>query len=915
MNTILPKSALQSSLWKLSPEFIIRICGIPVSALNSFCSPHAMTWINSELKLSKSIKDQGILIQNFLEKDIALSMETASIARPYLINLRRDIYNERKPNVTLLSKLKKTLSNENQDLINSWIHTYEARQKLRQAGVHIVEQEILEDIPERQSILGNLYLRSAVLLQSAELERNMDRYLHSDLKLDKKSRKIERSLLELLQRAAVKTSPFSTLTSVAHGTLSRESDIVRPTFNSKDRASYIQANIAILARLSQIILSESRLWRALDVALAPGITAERDLIRYVRRRSIADLSNGGNVILDNVHEDLYFLPNGPALQDVIRLTSQADTVGELVELVTAVSSDRNIAEVETLIEHLLRVSLLVVPSLQIDLNSSNPFEVFISALMKSSQPELIEAAEHLYCLQENIARFQHSEPSQRSQILTDSRFNVENAFAALSADSDFVPKVILYEDVVHQSGAINLSTKKVGKEWEEALTPFAEILPIFDTRVAHRMALHGFYLARYGVGGKCQDFIQFSHEFQRDFFGPFSRRTLTQPQFDENNHVVPQENWFKSDIITSIDTARVKASGLLLEAWKNQPGHVVHLSKEYAKKVSDILVRPDLLRQPWSFLCQVIPEDKYGGNLVINQSYAGLSLMFSRFLNALEANDTPLTERLASQLRASFSPGAVLAEIRGGYNSTNLNLHPKVTDFEIVCPGDVSSRPQSEQIHLQDLVIEHDVIDDRILLRHRKKGVEIIPVYLGFLMPLSLPEIHQILLCFSPMGMAQIDLWAGTGEKILIDDVTHYPRVQLDHLVLHREMWKIPSNLFPARNPAESSSDYFLRIHTWREKYSLPLQFFARIDFMDTGTEIEEAVAGPDRGGSQMRKPLYVDLTSWHSLMLLERLVRKSSKRLIISEALPHPNQTWITDEDGKNYVSELLLELYPNKE
>lgn len=901
--------------WVLSPEFLVRICGLPTSALHAIRSPRAMSWIDAERRLTASLELQGVLLRDRLEHLIAEATEANLPSRPHLINLRRDIFNERKPRAAVVAKLEDTLSSQDQDLLACWQRTHEARSELRQSGVSIVDEEIASSLTTRQQVLGDEHLRSAVLLQSADLERNMDRYLRSDQKLDKHSRQIERSLLELLQRAAGKTSPFSTLTSVAYGQLSQQSMHQSPVVDMTKRVSHVQANVAILSRLSQVILSRPELRWSLDVALAPGASTQQDLVRYVRRRSAANINDEGHLVLDNVHEDLYLLPNGPAMQDVLRLAPQATSLGHLAELIVEADKDRTIEEVGTLLGHLLRVSLLIVPSLKIDLHSSNPFDAFSLTLAQSPLEELRAVASRLAELQECVARYQGAPSSQRAAILREARAITEQAFAALEADLNLVPKVILYEDVVHGEDPIKLSADTIGSRWEQSLTPFAEILPAFDARAASRLALHGFFMARFGRGGVCDDFQRFSHEFQRDFFGPFSRRTMTQSQFDDDNRVTAQENWFKSDVIKGIDAARALASELLLDARNTQPGRVVQLSHDYVKQVAGALVRPEQLRQPWSFLCQQVPNDADGANLVINQSYSGHSLMFSRFLNALEANDIEATQRLSHLLRATCPEGAVLAELGGNYESTNLNLHPSVTDYEIVCPGDVSTRPESEQIHLEDLVIEHDAIEDRVLLRHRHTGVEVIPVYLGFLMPLSLPEVHQILLCFSPMGMAQIDLWAGTGEKIVIDGVTHYPRVQLNDLVLHREMWKMPSESFPLRQPAEPASAYFLRVHQWREEHGIPMQFFARIDFMDMGDiEDSEDGPGPDGGGSPARKPLGVDLTSWHSLMLLEQLVRQANKRIVLTEALPHPDDAWITDQDGQNYVSELLLELYPNR-
>ena len=163
-----------------------------------------------------------------------------------------------------------------------------------------------------------------------------------------------------------------------------------------------------------------------------------------------------------------------------------------------------------------------------------------------------------------------------------------------------------------------------------------------------------------------------------------------------------------------------------------------------------------------------------------------------------------------------------MAELRGGYETTNLNIHPAVTQYEIVCPGDASTRPKDEQIALDDLVLVHDAEADRVRLMSTRLGREVVPVYLGFLMPMALPEIQQILLCFSPSGMAQIDLWAGTGDPVPVDGITSYPRLVLGDLVLQRRMWKLNTAVFPFRDPRHSDAEHLLRVRRWRLDHGLP---------------------------------------------------------------------------------------------
>ena len=648
------------------------------------------------------------------------------------------------------------------------------------------------------------------------------------------------------------------------------------------------------------------------MALAPGATQARDLIRYVRRRQTSASGGDGTVVLDSVHEELFFLPSGPAMHDLLEIVPEVATVGELSTRLLEADPGRSAESIDELIGHLLRVSFLVVPTLQIDLHAPDPLEAFLRALQPCDHPVLVAVAEELQGLREAVGAYREAEPRARRGILGTARARARAAFERMGVGPEQVPRVVLYEDVCHGPGTLALSRSAAGASLEQSLAALAEILPAFDHRAPFREALTGFFLARYGAGGICDDFPRFCHEFQRDFFDAYRGRTMRRTPFDDDNRLVPQENWFRSPVIEGLDRARALASELLLLERASQPGRVVRLGEDYLQAVRGALHDPQALRHPWSFLGQVVDRDAQGARFVVNQAYAGHALLFSRFLNGLSASGVRAADDLRGYLRDLGGEGAVLAELRGGFDTTNLNLHPDLTDYEIVCPGDVSQRPRAEQIHLHHLYLAHDVGTGRVILRDCRTGRRVIPVYLGFLMPMSLPEVQQVLLCLSPMGMGQIDLWAGTGEKVPVDGVSHYPRVQLGDLVIHREMWKMSRSHFPLRQPSESRSSYFLRVQVWREQNGIPRRIFARVDVAG-GSEAPPDGHGPDAGdGSAGRKPLGVDFDSWGLVSLLEQLVLKANRRIVLTEALPDQEDTWIRDSEGREFVSELLLELYP---
>lgn len=218
-----------------------------------------------------------------------------------------------------------------------------------------------------------------------------------------------------------------------------------------------------------------------------------------------------------------------------------------------------------------------------------------------------------------------------------------------------------------------------------------------------------------------------------------------------------------------------------------------------------------------------------------------------------------LAERLRGFARAVCPSGAVLAEITGGSTTTNLNLHDRLIDYEIVCPGESSAAPEDKRTGIDDLYVEHDAGTDRLVLRSRRLACEVVPVYLGYLVPLALPEITRTLLLFSPTSMARPDVWGGVPEGTPADGVTARPRVRLGPLVLSRRSWTTRASALPARSPGAPDSEWFLRWQSWRCTHRLPDRVFA-------------TVSGADRAMTAA-KPQYVDFDSLLSLLAFEGLL------------------------------------------
>ncbi|MFF5127411.1 lantibiotic dehydratase [Streptomyces syringium] len=138
-----------------------------------------------------------------------------------------------------------------------------------------------------------------------------------------------------------------------------------------------------------------------------------------------------------------------------------------------------------------------------------------------------------------------------------------------------------------------------------------------------------------------------------------------------------------------------------------------------------------------------------------------------------------------------------------------------------------------------------------------------------------------------------VSIIAADAFKIGLDR-PHAPRVTLDGLVLFRETWRVPAGEIPLAAKPDREGDY-LAVRRWLRERGLPDQAFVKFP--------------------QETKPSLVDFTSPTLLLSFANLVRRARRldadaTVILSEPLPHPEESWLTDAEGERYVSELRVQI-----
>lgn len=902
----------------LGPRFLARIAGLPVETVRALRSPAAREWAEGVLAAEERLTACAGPLGDLLHGLVA-GREDERVRRE-LLRLRRGVFNGRPPAdpeaaLTLVAPLDPGAADE----LRRWLGLRDGLAGALSAGEELLAAELIRTRRELRAVLDDERLRNGVLLASPVLDAQLDGFAAADpAASDKRSRKVERSLLAYLYRTACKTSPFSTFTSVALGRLVEAGPGPGELTADEGRRGHPRLNVLAVGRIADAVLADPARRADLPVAPAPGWGRDEDRVRYVRRWVTAG-DDDTAVTFDTVRDQLFFLRRSGVLERMLALFERRETVryGELADWLAAdLGADRE--AVERYLAALVDVGMVRVPSLDLRAHDTDPLRAFQRALRALDRPWAARVAEALDGPAALLDRHPSATPAERRALLTELRERLALVQRELGVEQPRVPRTVLYED----STAPEVLADRAA--FEEALAgplrSVERVLPAFDLTLPQRLTLRGFFLARHGSGGRCDDLLRLIHDFHEDFFDQYLSFTSRRTPFDERGDYVPEENWLGLPQLRALDAARRAFLAGVRERWAAHQaaggGAELRLDEGLFDAVAE-----ELAGLPAETALHSHHVQLAGGEplVVLNRSYGGLHFPFSRFTHCFDGQaadgeaadgedaggdmgdgpgDAGLSAELAARARALQPPGAVFAEVTGGPVTSNLNLHGRLTDYEIVCPGETSSVPPEARIALDDLSLEHDPATDRLVLRSARLGREVIPVYLGYLVPLALPEIPRTLLLLSPTSMSPVDVWAGVPEGEPYRGVTQRPRVRHGRLVLARRMWRAGAEALPPRATGGGDAGWLLAWHRWRREHGLPPRVFATVR--------DEAARGATGA-----KPQYVDFESPLSLLAFEGLLRGQGARVTFREALPDESGPQLTTQRGRHVV-ELAVETAP---
>jgi hypothetical protein len=906
--------------WEPGRRFMLRAAGLPVETVHGLRCPGTRRWADAMLDEEERLTTAGAALSDLLHTLVKSTTgpdeEPGDAAvRRGLINLRRQVFNNRLPaDPEAAVRLVTELDRETGRRTEEWLRDRARLEELRAGGADLLAGELRESRRALRDTLADDRLRLGLLLASPALDGRLDAYLRdTSPQPGNRLRKIERSALTYLYRTACKTSPFSTFTGIGLGTFAGDpADDGAALRTGEDWVSHVRLNVVVLARLTELITADPGRRQDLPVVLSPGWGRDADRIRYVRHVMTAG-DDSAAVTFDAVRDRLFFLRSSGTLERLLEWLGGHAAPVRHRDLVDWLQSEHDAGRdaCERYASALLDLGMVQVPVLRADVHGRDPLHSYQDALRSLGAPWADRLARLLDGPADCLARYPGAGVGERRVLLSTLRGQLLDAQRELGASEPALPQTLVYEDVSAGDDLV-CGPAVLGGETGRSLRAVEGILPLFDLTLPQRITLLGFFLARHGRGGRCDDLLGLVHDFHEDFFDQYVSFTSKRASFDENGTYVPEENWLGQSEMKALDRARRHFHEGMRVLWERHGGaheaEEIELPDRLLTETSGELTPLTGHFTPQSHHLQLSRPPGGRPLVVLNKSYGGLAFPFSRFTHLYDGTGPAadpaapgFSDALREEMAARRPDGAVFAEVTGGPVSSNLNLHGRLTDHQIVCPGETSTVPEEARIHLDDLYVVHDERAGRLVLRSRRLDREVVPVYLGYLVPIALPEIPRTLLLLSPSTMAPFDVWAGVPEGAAEGGVTRRPRVRHGNVVVGRRSWTADAEVLPERRPGAGEEEYYLQWQRWRRAHGLPDRCFATVSHADQGPI-----------GA---KPAYVDFDSPLCLTAFDALVeRRPGTRVTFREMLPAEDGLHLTSRRGR-HVAELAVETFTTRQ
>lgn len=875
-DSVQPDPAIQRSGARLlHPNFVLRVAGEPCANWQRLHDGAASTSLSLMHALRDSMAQAAPRACEALQQAICRAGEERA-ARRALLAAKRAAFNARP--LTLGAELIAAWCAPEAQAQLAELEEMGARLGAAEGAFAALFDAELERATQRlrSAADGAPALMGGIHYTNAQLHSQVERWVRNGVASDAKAaRRLQSTLLDFAKRAAFKTSPLSSFTPVIVGTWCEGAAAARDLGERGVRMEVRFNHASLWYMLEPLWRDPQCLGDDFALELNPTIRRENEELHW-QRLVQSEARHGSFWGVDHPRHKVrlnaplsVFLATAAQLPGPLNLAS-------LTRALAAALPSHAPEGVRYFVETMLSLNLLhpCWPRCQQDDLLADTIK--LAARLEPPVRDLLAVAATE--MQQLALQYQHAQLADRVLL----RRRIELAAARLRSlggakEAPRSSAPLFFEDCV-LDGPRLLDDPGRWSIVLDDLEAWLALMPLFDTGTALQSWLAERFVASFGAAGVCTDIDAFLHGL-----GPESLADGAAPR--------GQQTALWADLLALkneiLDAALVAGQGQaevrLDAAW----------CRALAQRMPAAVRRRGVSQV---FFGQRTDRAHTAAGFVVNRVYGGTSRMLSRFLNGLSDTELETVRNYLGQLAA----GGNYLELPDvfGFNG---NLHPRLSDGEVLMPGSQPGRAGLERHSLAELSLVYNAATDRVDVLDRE-GVAHDIYYFGFLLVPKLSLPYQLL----ARNVSVIpELWEALRDRQSgpQDQPRQLPRVSIGHVVVARRTWIIPRACLP--DPNGPLHAFALAFHALRIQFSLPAEIFVRLE----RGSMDQVARGPDGISGGLGKPFHVNLDSPLHLRQLAGALRKADSGLYIQESLPEPGIGTVR-WNGQEHVAEWQIEM-----
>lgn len=882
------------------PYIFIRYAALPCNSLQCLHLPGTARFIRIQEHTDQALATGKTALCEILYQ--LISVQTNDSTRTALINLKRQIYN----NKPVIDHIAAPITVAHADIMER-IHQYnlllQKRSRLRQEWQLYYDKALQAHRRHVQQLSACEGLQQGLLLSSLSLYAQLADYRKkAPADFRHKELKTEHGLLRYLTRMVFKTSPFSTFTSTGYGELKKETGLMKLADPAAIQSS-IRCNNKLYTYMHDLLLNHPELKNILLVKRNDTAVVDKEVVRF--------LVNYYNI------ESIQQLPATPFVQWIFQYFEERGEVSLKVlnkDLIAQVGED-DCELVKASIEKLIETGLLEVgtPTSGLHPNWDDELNTFLQSQL-ACYPQLDILCSALEKIRSTRHLYQHATATERYQLLQQTTGALNKALQQLQwpktapvkdeasareiqqaclqqwqagkftrlpfIPHEFSPASVFFEDCSVTTKA-NLPQEFI-QQFVAETQAVGKLLLIFDPLQRERNLMRDFFMQHYGANATVP-VLQFYHTY----FLKEKKQQLQQASDQKPGNEHPDDvsqQLLQQVRITQSETAP----------------YTIHINAQ-----PDVTNRSTATAGSMAMFVQFFREEnQYKG--VVNHFLPGMGKVAGRFLYLFEEQVTQTFIDWNNKLH----PGISLMELSDG-SIFNANIHPPLLSYELHIPGSQHNYPAGRRVGVNELEIKYDAATHCLYLYHQRMAARVYAFDLSLESFYRRSHFYQLLAHFNTdhrISLKQfnkaVDNWIPGTPATNNKSILYKPRIVFEQdVVLRRAGWVVSTDCIPVQDSNQTEAAWFTSLNTWRIQHRLPEQVFVYL----RSPYIPETGNKGTRGRDDY-KPQYIHF----GMPLLAGVFKKiadRSKQLYVEEMLPHTAH-W-QHADNNTTVTEQLIHWY----